>query len=124
MIKITPKIKKLIEENALAFATVDEKGNPHCIAVGFVKVVSKNQILVTDNYMVETTRNIQKNPNVVLVVWNKDWKENCVGYELRGVAQYFRSGKWYEMVKKIPENKGEPCKGAILIKINKIKKLA
>jgi predicted pyridoxine 5'-phosphate oxidase superfamily flavin-nucleotide-binding protein len=110
MIKITPKIKKLIEENALAFATVDEKGNPHCIAVGFVKVVSKNQILVTDNYMVETTRNIQKNPNVVLVVWNKDWKENCVGYELRGVAQYFRSGKWYEMVKKIPENKGEPCK--------------
>jgi predicted pyridoxine 5'-phosphate oxidase superfamily flavin-nucleotide-binding protein len=124
MIKITPKIKKLIEENALAFATVDEKGNPHCIAVGFVKVVSKNQILVTDNYMVETTRNIQKNPNVVLVVWNKDWKENCVGYELRGVAQYLRSGKWYEMVKKIPENKGEPCKGAILIKINKIKKLA
>jgi predicted pyridoxine 5'-phosphate oxidase superfamily flavin-nucleotide-binding protein len=124
MIKINPKIKKLIEENALAFATVDEKGNPHCIAVGFVKVVSKNQILVTDNYMVETTRNIQKNPNIALVVWSKDWKEKCVGYELRGVAQYFRSGKWYEMVKKMPENKGEPCKGAILVTINKIKKLA
>jgi predicted pyridoxine 5'-phosphate oxidase superfamily flavin-nucleotide-binding protein len=124
MIKITPKIKKLIGENASAFATVDEKGNPHCIAVGFVKVVSKNQILVTDNYMVETTRNIQKNPNIALVVWSKDWKEKCVGYELRGVAQYFRSGKWYEMVKKMPENKGEPCKGAILVTINKIKKLA
>jgi predicted pyridoxine 5'-phosphate oxidase superfamily flavin-nucleotide-binding protein len=124
MIKITPKIKKLIEENALAFATVDEKGNPHCIAVAYVKVISKNQILVTDNYMVETTRNIQKNPNVALVVWNKDWEEKCVGYELRGVAQYFRSGKWYKMIKKIPENKGEPCKGAILVTINKIKKLA
>ena len=32
--------------------------------------------------------------------------------------------KWYEMVKQIPENKGEPCKGAILITINKIKKSA
>jgi predicted pyridoxine 5'-phosphate oxidase superfamily flavin-nucleotide-binding protein len=60
---------------------VDENGNPHCIAVVFVKVVSKNQILVTDNYMVQTTKNIQRNPSVALTVWNKDWKENCIGYE-------------------------------------------
>jgi len=124
MVKISKELKKLIEENALAFATVDKKGNPHCIAVGFVKVVSKDQILVTDNYMVETTKNIQRNPNVALVVWNKNWKEKCVGYELRGTAKYFKSGKWYKMVRQIPENKEEPCKGAILIKIKKIKKLA
>jgi hypothetical protein len=124
MVEINEELKKLIEENALAFATVDESGNPHCIAVAFVKVVSKNQILVTDNYMVETIENIQRNPHVALVVWNRDWEENCVGYELRGTAEYFTEGKWYEMVKQIPENEGEPCKGAILITINKIKKLA
>ncbi|MCD6550292.1 pyridoxamine 5'-phosphate oxidase family protein [bacterium] len=124
MIEIGEELKKLIEENALAFATVDENGNPHCIAVGFVKVISKNQILVTDNYMVGTIKNIQQNPNVALSVWNKEWKEKCVGYELRGTAEYFTSGKWYEMIKQIPENKEEPCKGAILITINKIKKLA
>jgi hypothetical protein len=124
MIEINKELKNLIEENALAFATVDEKGNPHCVAVAFVKVVSENQILVTDNYMVETIKNIQQNPNVALAVWNKNWKENCVGYELRGTAEYFTEGKWYEIIKQIPENKGEPCKGAILITINKIKKLA
>jgi len=124
MVEINEELKRLIEENALAFATVDEKGNSHCIAVGFVKVVSKNQILVTDNYMVETVKNIQQNPNAALSVWNKDWKEKCVGYELRGTAEYFTTGKWYEMIKQIPENKEEPCKGAILITINKIKKLA
>ena len=43
MIKIISGIKKLIEENALAFATTDEGGNPHCIAVGYPKVVSENQ---------------------------------------------------------------------------------
>ncbi len=58
MIEISEQLKKLIKENALAFATIDENGNPHCIAVGYVKVVSKNQILVTDNFMVETSRNI------------------------------------------------------------------
>ena len=124
MVEITVELKNLIEENALAFATIDEKENPHCIAVAFVKVVSKNQILVTDNYMVETRKNIQQNPNVALSVWNKNWKEKCVGYELNGTAEYFTSGKWYEMIKQIPENKEEPCKGAILITINKIKKLA
>jgi hypothetical protein len=124
VVVINEELKKLIEENALAFATADENGNPHCIAVGFVKVVSENQILVMDNYMVKTRKNIQRNPNVALVVWNKNWKENCVGYELKGTAEYFTNGKWHELIKQIPENKGEPCKGAILVTINKIKKLA
>jgi len=43
---------------------------------------------------------------------------------LGGTAEYFTEGKWYELIKQIPENKGEPCKGAILATINKIKKLA
>ena len=73
--------------------------------------------------MVETTKNIQRNPNVALAIWNKDWKENCLGYELRGKAEYFTNSKWYEMIKQISENKGESCVGAILIIINKIKKI-
>ena len=79
--KINPKIKKLIEENALALATVDEKENPHCIAVGFAKVVSDNEILITDNYMLITPKNIQKNSNIALAVWNREWKEDrrCEG---------------------------------------------
>ncbi len=124
MAVITEEIKKLIEGNVLAFASVDEQGNPHCIAVAFTKVVSPNQILITDNYMVKTIRNIQKNPNVALVVWNKDWEEKCVGYEFSGTAQYFAEGEWFERVKELPENKEEPCKGAILITVNKVKKLA
>ena len=93
MEQIPEELKKLIQENALAFATVDENGNPHSIAAGFIKAVSKNQILITDNYMVETIKNIQQGLNVALAVWNKDWKKNCVGYELRGTAEYFTEGK-------------------------------
>jgi len=121
MVEIDKALKKLIEENALALATVDEKGNPHCIAVGFVKVVSENQVLVGDNYMKETTKNIQQNKNVALTVWNKNWQTNCRGYELKGTAKYFSQGKWHEMVKKIHE--GFPAKGAVLVTINKIKSL-
>jgi hypothetical protein len=120
---INEGMKKIIEENALGFATIDKSGDPHNIAVGYVKVVSKNQLLISNNYLVETINNIKKNPNVSLVVWNKNWKEDCVGYELKGKAECFTAGKWYDMIKKIPINKGEPCKSAILITINKIKVL-
>lgn len=122
MIKITDDIKELVEHNALAFATVDLRGKPHCIAVGDVKVVSSNQILIGDNYMVNTIKNIKQNKNVALVVWNRNWEESCIGYELSGTAEYFSSGKWHEMVKKIHE--GFPAKGAILISVETIKKLA
>jgi predicted pyridoxine 5'-phosphate oxidase superfamily flavin-nucleotide-binding protein len=100
MVEITEELKRLIEENALAFATVDESGKPHNIAVGDVKVVSKNQILIGDNYMVETIKNIQRSNNVALAVWSRNWEERCVGYELRGIAEYITQGKWHNWLRR------------------------
>ena len=122
-IEINKGMKKLIEENALGLATINEKGEPHNIAVGFVKVISKNQLLISNNCFVETIENIKKNPNVSLVVWNRNWEKNCIGYEFKGKAEEFTLGKWVGEIKKIPENKGEPCKSAIVVTINKIKLL-
>lgn len=124
MIPINKTIKKLIEENAVAVSTVGIDGNPHCIAVAYVKVVSDNQILITDNYMVTTLENLKSNKNVAIAVWNKDWKKECIGYELKGVAEYFIEGTWHDKVKQIPENEDESCKGAILVTVNNIKRLA
>lgn len=114
----------MIENNALGLATIDASNNPHVIAVGCVKVVSDNQILITDDYIVETTKNIRQNPNVALAVWSKNWEENCVGYELKGTAEYFTKGKWYDIMKQNPDTEGEPRKGAIVVTIDKIKELA
>ncbi|MBM3247211.1 pyridoxamine 5'-phosphate oxidase family protein [Candidatus Pacearchaeota archaeon] len=123
MIEINDGIKNMIEENAMGLATTDKKGNPHNIAVGYVKVVSKDEIIISNNYINETIENIKQNKNVSLVVWHTNWKKTCIGYELKGQAQYFTEGKWVDFIKKLPINQGEPCKGAILIKINKIKSL-
>lgn len=126
MENITSEIKKLVEGNALAMATTDEAGNPHCIAVGYPKVVSGNQIVISAIYIVETLKNIERNNNVALAVWSRKWEEEgaCEGYELRGKAEYFASGKWKEFVDNLPENKDENPKGAILITVENIKKLS
>jgi len=70
--------------------------------------------------MVKIINNIKHNKKVALSVWNKNWEKECVGYEFIGFAEYYNMGKWYQRVKKISENKGEPCKGEIIIKIKKL----
>ena len=113
---ITKDIKDMIENNSLSLAT-NMKGNPYVIVVGDVKVISKEEILIGDNYMKNTIDNIKNNNNVCLVVHN-----NKEGYQIKGNAHYYNSGKWLDKIKEI--HKGYPAKGAIIVKINEIKKLA
>ncbi len=69
--------------------------------------------------MKQTKENIEKNNNVCCAVWDKDWN----GYKLVGKAEYFKIGKWKKFVEEMPENKGLPAKGAILITVSKMIKL-
>jgi predicted pyridoxine 5'-phosphate oxidase superfamily flavin-nucleotide-binding protein len=121
MVKITPEIKAVIEKNVSALATVGEDGNPHCIAVAEARVVTDSRILIGDCYMIQTTKNILRNKNVALVVWDNNAGNNACGYELKGTAQYFKEGEWQQKVKEI--HKGYPVKGAIVVTVSKIEEL-
>jgi predicted pyridoxine 5'-phosphate oxidase superfamily flavin-nucleotide-binding protein len=119
MVVIDSKAKNIIENNPVALSTINSDGTPNVIAVACVKVVSKNQILITDNFMKQTRENILANPHVCTAVWDKD----CNGYKFVGKAEYHMIGKWKDYVKIMPENKGLAAKGAIIINISKIIKL-
>lgn len=120
MIVINPELKKLISENVLAFAT-SHRDTPNVVAVGYVKIVLKDELIITDNYMNKTKNNLLRNRNVALVVWNK---EGTLGYQLKGKAGYLTEGKWLDFVKNMKENKGMPSKAAILVKITEVYRLA
>jgi predicted pyridoxine 5'-phosphate oxidase superfamily flavin-nucleotide-binding protein len=119
---IAPGIKKLIESNALSFATVDGQGRPHSIAVAYVKVIG-NKIIITNTHINKSLKNIEKNYNVALTVWNKEWETACVGFEISGTAKNYRTGKWFDLVKSMPDNEGYDVKSAIVVLVKKIKKL-
>lgn len=119
MVIINKEAKKIIEENPVAVATITKHNKPNVIAVACVKVISKNQVLITDNFMKQTKKDLKKNNKVCLAAWNSKWK----GYKLIGKAKYNSSGKWLNFVKKMKENKGLPAKGAILVTVSKIIKL-
>ena len=112
--------KKLIEQEAIAVATVNSDGSPNVIAVSFVKVVSENEMIITDNLMNTTLENIKRDSRICLAVWTHEWSE---GYKIIGEANYHADGKWLKFVKKMKENEGFPAKGAILVKVKNIYKL-
>jgi len=122
IMKISPKVKKIIEENALALASMMHN-KPHIAACGYVKVV-EHKIVISASYLKTTLRNIRRNPHVAIAVWNEDWKKKSIGYSLFGKAKFYDSGKWLDFVKNLEENKGMRIKGAIVIDVFKIKNLS
>jgi predicted pyridoxine 5'-phosphate oxidase superfamily flavin-nucleotide-binding protein len=113
------RIKNIIEKNPVVIATVKDKNFPNAVVVAFVKVVA-GKILITDNFMTQTIKDLKKNKNICLLVWSTEWD----GYKIVGRAEYYKTGKWQKIVEKMEENKGLPAKGAILVKPNKIIKLS
>lgn len=119
---ITSGLKKFIEANAMALATVGKNGKPHNIAVAYVKVV-EGKLIISNSHIKESIKNIEHNPNVSLVVWNKEWEKACVGFELVGKAKNYTKGKWFDFVCNMPDNEGYKINSAIVVTITKIKKL-
>ena len=119
---ITPGIKKLIEDNALALATISKNGRPHNIAVAYCKVFG-DKVIISNSHIKETISNIKNNKQVSLVVWHKNWEKICVGFEMTGRAETINPGKWYNFVKNMSDNEGCEIKSAIVVTVFKIKKL-
>lgn len=115
------KLKKIIENNDLALATVDLSNKPNVVYVCCAKVVSKNQILITDNYMNKTKENILINKNISIAVSDIKLEKS---YQLKGIVNYYSSGKWLKAVKDLKVNKDYPAKGAVLVTVKEIILLA
>lgn len=124
MIKITESIKKLLEKSIVAFGTVDQNNQPNVIAIACCKVVSSNQVLVSDNFMNKTRINLLTNKNVSLSFWDPVDGSNNEGYQFKGIAEVFTTGKWKEIVDNDPDNQGLAHKAAILVTVTEIWDLA
>jgi len=120
VVNISPEISKLIEDTILAFSTVSVDGVPNNIAVANVKVVSENQILISDNFFNKTRTNLVTNQSVAIAVWNKENSVEGCGFQLKGVAEVLISGKYIDMVDNFEFNQGLAHKAAILVTINEI----
>lgn len=115
--------KDLIDGNPIHIATVNKENKPNLAVASDVKVIGENQFVISVNEMINTQENIKSNPNVVITVFDKDFK----GLRIFGIAQYFTNGKYYDICKETFFGKGEVStfgatkpKGTILVTVTNI----
>lgn len=112
----TKQIDLLKRRKIVVLATADLKGKPRAIFVE-VNQVKDNKIIITDNEMVVTRKNLLKNKEVALLAFKKDYSY-CL--KILGKAGYFTKGQYFDFVKNLKTNKNQSPKGVIVINVEKV----
>ena len=115
---MTDEMMDAIEKDLVFLATASNDGIPNVVPIGFARPIDNGHILIADNYMKKTRKNIEENPNVAIVT--KDAQKNP--YQFKGTAEIFESGKIFDEVVEWAQNvmtKLNP-KAAIVVKVTEI----
>ena len=123
MVKINEEIESAIERaGVVVIATVDKAGQPNVVPIAYKKVLSENELLLVNIFMMKTEENIKINPGVAVSIWYNDSSGNSKGYQLKGKARIETSGKIFDEGKKIVQA-AEPeliPKSAVIISVDSI----
>jgi len=109
--KIPVEIKEMINEKARAprihFATSTKDGKPNVVPIGYVEVISDDEVLIVDTLMDKTRRNLEVNPQVAIAV---EVMEEFKAYQLKGKAEIFTEGKVFEKALEIQKRRDKKRK--------------
>ena len=90
---LTEEMKDAIEkDNVVFFATATPDGVPNVVPIGFARPIDDNTILIVDNYLNKTRKNLEDNPKASLVVRDA----SKAPYQFKGTAQIVESGKYFD----------------------------
>jgi uncharacterized protein len=115
---MTKEMLEAVEKDLVFLATSTKEGIPNVVPIGFARPIDEETILIADNYMNKTRKNLEENPNISLVT--KD-ATKCP-YQFKGKIEIFESGKYFDIVTEWGQNamtKLTP-KAAILMKVSEI----
>ena len=117
MAKITDEMKEVAgKARGWAVATATKDSTPNVVPIAFAKVLSEDEILLVDNFMVKTKENIKVNPKVAVSVWDF---EALKGYQFKGTARIETSGKVFDEGVQMVKSMLTP-KSAVIVKVEEI----
>lgn len=115
--KLPEEVKKLFEaQNLVAFATADTKGKPNVVPMQWKTLLDDETVLVLDNYMRTTKKNLMENSDVCISFWDTETNE---AYKIKGVGTYHADGPMYEAGKKFMQSKkpDKAPRGVVEVKV-------
>jgi predicted pyridoxine 5'-phosphate oxidase superfamily flavin-nucleotide-binding protein len=94
MSKLTDDVKKtMAQTKIIPVATASKEGMPNVIPFAFVKWLDEDTVLLADNFMNKSLKNLKENPYISICVWDA---ENKRSFQIKGEAVIETSGKVYD----------------------------
>ena len=59
---MTKEMMEAIEKDLIFLATASPDGTPNVVPIGFARPIDEDTILIADNYMNKTRKNLEQNP--------------------------------------------------------------
>jgi len=113
------QVDLLNRRKTVILATADLKGEPRAIFVE-VNKAEGDKMIITDNEMKITRKNLLENKNVFVLVFEEDY-----GYclKIKGGAEYYTKGEYFDFVKNLESNKDFTPKAAVVVTIKDVTEL-
>ncbi|MCW4011686.1 MAG: pyridoxamine 5'-phosphate oxidase family protein [Candidatus Bathyarchaeota archaeon] len=121
MVKIPEEVRTLFTDNrVIAMGTSTKDGTPNTVYIGSWWWRDDETVLVVDNFFKKTRKNLEENPIVSLVVWDRIKQAS---YQLKGNATLHTEGEDFDNALKIERDRTDmfyPCKAIVLIHIEEV----
>ena len=120
MAKLLPEVITALKKTSpICIATSTKDGVPNINYVTFLKEYDDETIVVADNKLFKTLKNIQSNPVLSFVVLDPDAKK---AYQVKGKIKYITEGEKYDYTLKWVQGKRPDLtpKGAVFMTVDEI----
>lgn len=113
------KLIKLLRHNPIAIASINKDWTPH-IAWAYWVVEKEWKLVITNNFMKTTVKNIENNENIEIIVWDEDlsW------FRVKWKAKHDKSPIWIDFLSSQDYNQWYNPKWAIILEIAEIKEIS
>ena len=113
MVKVTEEIKEIFtKQSCIPMSTTDKAGNPNVIYVLMWWWKDDEHIVVVDNFLNKTRKNLEANPKVAFVCWDD---KKGKSYQIKCSTKIETSGQLYEEGKKKAVNWKPPLPGKAIV---------
>jgi predicted pyridoxine 5'-phosphate oxidase superfamily flavin-nucleotide-binding protein len=120
MVKVSQEMKVVLEKlRTIPMATADASGKPNVILVGMWWWEDDETLVVVDNFLNKTMRNLKANPRGAFVGWDRDARKS---FQFKGRVEVQREGPLYEMGHEKATNRERPLPGraVVVVKVEEV----
>ena len=118
MVKIPSEMRETVEkQRLLPIATADMTGKPNVVFVGVWKILDDETIMIVDNYLYKTKKNVEENPRLAFVVYDSEKRKS---FQLKCSVKVETSGKRFEEARTMAKSKNLPGNAAVILTVKEV----